>query len=208
LNELKEIWPTVADRATVIHHGVERLSLNIVACSRSQPFFLFVGRRGLYKGFSLALRALAAANLPEHELVCVGGGDFTHSEKREIAQLGLQKRVHRAGSTDEELAGLYEGANALIYPSSYEGFGLPLLEAMIHGCVALTRPETSLPEVGGDAALYAQDSVEEWSTLLRTVALTPAIAERQRQRGLARAAEFTWERSARCHAEIYGSLAH
>jgi glycosyltransferase involved in cell wall biosynthesis len=202
--EMVEIWPTLADRAVVIHHGVRRLSEQPIAPMRERPFFLFVGRREAYKNFSVALVALHLAALPDFDLICFGGGQFSAGEIAEIAAAGLVGRVVQMAGNDDRLAGLYEAAAALLYPSAYEGFGLPLLEAMIHSCPVISAPWTSLPEVGGDAALYARpDKPDDWALLMAKISQDVSFCTKIREMGRARAAKFSWSHTAEQHAQLY-----
>jgi glycosyltransferase involved in cell wall biosynthesis len=99
---------------------------------------------------------------------------------------------------DARLQELYRSARALVYPSLYEGFGLPVLEAMTFGCPVVTSPLSSLPEVGGDAALYVDPrSPEAIAAALDRLVREPELATSLASRGRARAALFSWERTAR-----------
>jgi glycosyltransferase involved in cell wall biosynthesis len=98
---------------------------------------------------------------------------------------------------DEDLPAVYTGAQALVFPSLYEGFGLPVLEAMACGTPVVTSCASSLPEVGGDAALYFDPtSVGEMAETMRAMLGDPTTGEERRERGLARAAQFSWQRVA------------
>jgi glycosyltransferase involved in cell wall biosynthesis len=100
--------------------------------------------------------------------------------------------------TDEDLPALYNGADLFCFPSLYEGFGLPVLEAMACGTPVVTSNSTSLPEVAGEAALLVDPyDVEAIAEAMRRVLEEPELAAELRERGLKRAAEFTWERTAR-----------
>lgn len=205
--EMMTFWPWAAEKTVVIPHGVRPLAQDVPPIDRHRSFFLFVGRRGSYKNFAVAVEALAGADLAEHGLVCFGGGPLTHEERDIIRQRGLNGRVVQLDGTDAELVGYYEAAAALLYPSSYEGFGLPLLEAMIHGCPVIASPLTALPEVGGEAVLFANpDDGSAWVEALRTVVLDPAAAARLRAAGRERAGLFSWRRSAEAHQRIYDEL--
>jgi glycosyltransferase involved in cell wall biosynthesis len=204
--EAIELWPWARNRLLVIPHGVRRLA-EAQPYTHDRPFFLFVGRRDLYKNFSVAVRALKLTNLADHQLVCFGGGPLAPSERAFIAAQGVGGRVVQLGGGDSVLASLYEAATALLYPSSYEGFGLPLLEAMIHGCPVIAAPLTSLPEVGGDAAVYADPlDLDAWAHLMEVIATDVGVASDLRQRGADRAATFSWERTALLHREVYAQL--
>lgn len=204
--EMMAFWPWAESKAVVIPHGVRSLGQSIPPAEQ-RPFFLFVGRRGLYKNFSVALAALAAADLPGHALVCFGGGPFTTEELALIHRHALNGRVVQVNGTDANLAGHYEAAVALLYPSSYEGFGLPLLEAMIHDCPVLASPLTALPEVGGDAVLFADPANSAaWTDALRVIAQDSETAARLRTAGRRRATQFSWSRSAEAHQQVYDQL--
>jgi len=120
-----------------------------------RPYFLLVGdRRGVggYKNTQLLFRALHGwSELSGHEVVCVGGHPYIEPELR---LAGPKVRARRLSLPDEELRLAYAGAVALVYPSRYEGFGLPVAEAMACGCPVITTKLASLPEVAGDAAVY------------------------------------------------------
>ncbi|MGI4879138.1 MAG: glycosyltransferase family 4 protein [Janthinobacterium lividum] len=205
--EMLDLWPTLEARSSVVQHGVRPLSAQPEAAGRDRPYFVFVGQRGSYKNFAVAVAALRAAGLPGHDLVAFGGGAFDADEIALIRDACLAERVVQIGGSDDRLAGLYEGATALLYPSAYEGFGLPLLEAMIHGCPVIAAPLTSLPEVGGDAALYADpEHPEAWAASMAKLVDDPAAADALRVAGYTRAAAFGWDRTAAAHAALYASL--
>lgn len=206
-DEAIERWPELAGRISVIPHGVRPLSDKPEPAGRDRPYFLFVGRRGLYKNFAVATAALARSGLRDHQLLCFGGGAFGPEERAGLAQLGLADRVLQVTGNDDRLAGLYAGASALLYPSAFEGFGLPLLEAMVHDCPVIASPLTSLPEVGGDAVLYADPTrPDAWSEAMRQIADDRSLAQMLRTLGRQRASNFTWSQSAAAHAKLYRTI--
>ena len=108
---------------------------------------------------------------------------------------------------DEDLPAVYTGAQALVFPSLYEGFGLPVLEAMACGTPVVTSRGSSIPEVGGDAALYFDPtSVGEMVEAIRDMLGDPATGEEKRERGLARAAQFSWQRVATETWDVYDAV--
>jgi len=174
------------------------------------PYLLYVGNVKPNKNLSLLLKAFASVRdrLP-HRLVLAGkirgfgSGDDAVLQHAEA----MGDRVRFAGEvSDAELCQLYAGAAALVLPSLYEGFGLPLLEAMQLGCPILASTAGSLPEVGGDAALYFDPhSAEELAQrLLET--LDAATMQQLRERGLARVREFSFERCAQQSAAVMNNL--
>ncbi len=206
--EMLDAAPDLERRATVIHHGVAPLSPAPVAPGDDRPYFLFVGARAGKKNCDVVMKALARSpRLRDFALVCVGGGAFMPEDLAGFAALGLSDRVRQLTASDAELAGLYEHAAALCYPSRHEGFGMPLLEAMIHDCPVIAAPVSCMPEIGGEAALYADpDSPEAWGAAMERVALDTAAAGALRALGRERARLFTWNKSARAHRALYEEM--
>ena len=154
-------------------------------------YFLFVGSGDPRKNLPLIPKALHASGI-DICLVVAGWSGWSQEQQ--------PTNVHHAGyMSDEELALLYSGALALIFPSSYEGFGLPVLEAMACGCPVVTSQRASLPEVAADAACYVQnpEDIDELGRILGQIAQSPGRRQELRERGLARAAKFSWAQTAR-----------
>lgn len=202
--ELARIWPHLHDRAVVIYHGSRPISDTPQRYAADFPYFLYVGSREERKNFPIVLKALSRSRqLTDMRLICVGP-PFSDEEKADIALNSLERRVTREKANDHQLAGLYEGALALLYPSRFEGFGMPLLEAMHHRCPVISSPATCLAEIGGEAALYADpDAPDEWVTWMEAVAFDEELAEDLRNRGRSHALTFSWERCADEHLAIY-----
>ena len=174
------------------------------------PYLLYVGNVKPNKNLSLLLKAFAAVrNRMPHRLVLAGKiRGFSSGDEAVIRQASaMGDRVRFAGEvSDAELCRLYAGASALVLPSLYEGFGLPVLEAMQLGCPVLASTAGSLPEVGGDAAFYFDPhSVEDLAErLLET--LDAAAMRELRERGFARVREFSFERCAVQSARVMNNL--
>ncbi len=163
------------------------------------PYVLFVGTSEQRKGIVTLVRAMEQVQRtdPHLRLVIAGArGDGIHgNEAIAMTELGH--------IDDGTLAALYRGAAAFAFPSRYEGFGLPVLEAMAHGTPVITTNVTAIPEVAGDAALYvAPDDEVALAAAIARVCGDPALAESLRARGRARAASMTWTRSARSTLDV------
>jgi len=161
----------------------------------TKPYFLIVGARGGYKNTILSFRGLLKLrDLGDFDVVCTGGGAL----EREFAALVPPQIVNVISrTTDEELAAAYSGAVALLHPSTYEGFGLPVLEAMACGCPVITTKNGSLAEVAGDAPLFVgDDDVEGMARALDEVRRDD-VRRRLTHAGLTQAGKFSWERTAR-----------
>jgi FkbM family methyltransferase len=163
------------------------------AAGLAKPYFLTVGARGGYKNTALTFRALAAVGgLDDVDVLCAGHVTL----EPEFQQLIPGKAVKSFHLTDEQLAAAYSGAIALLHPSTCEGFGLPVLEALACGCPVITTRNGSLPEVAGDAALYVlADDVAAMVDALREVR-SPETRQRLAAAGLAHAAKFSWQKTA------------
>ena len=170
-----------------------------------ERYILFVGARIGYKDFSVLTKAYAQADLdPEIKLMVVGGGPLKPREKASLKDLGIADRVVWASLSDSELAGAYANALAFVFPSRWEGFGIPTLEAMASGCPVILASSSAHLEVGGDAALFfPPGEVTELARRLNEVASDEALRAESSRRGQARAARFTWEETARLTADAY-----
>lgn len=117
----------------------------------------------------------------------------------------LEESVHFLGHIpDQDLIALYQMATCLVFPSLYEGFGLPVVEAMTAGCPVITTTSSSLPEVAGDAALLVDPlNAKEMATAMQRILQDEALRQRMISDGHAQASRFSWEQTARLNREVY-----
>jgi glycosyltransferase involved in cell wall biosynthesis len=175
----------------------------------SRPYFLYVGARAGYKNFDGLLSAFAqAATLVSDIALCAVGSQFSREETKRIAELGLTGRVEAYSKvSDRQLAALYGHSIALVYPSLYEGFGIPPLEAMHCRTPVVASNRASIPEVVGDAGiLFDPDRAKELTDILVSLARDPASREALIQRGYERARQFSWDKTAQQTFEVYRNL--
>jgi len=173
------------------------------------PYILFVGIRDRYKNFNGLLHAYASSRWlrSNFNLLCFGGGEFTAAERLLISGCGVAGRVHHVGGADTVLAGCYAHAALFVYPSLYEGFGIPTLEAMSLDCPVACSNTSSFPEVVGDAArLFDPTSVESIREALEAVLNSAEVASSLIRRGSLRRTRFTWQRCAASTVEVYRRL--
>jgi FkbM family methyltransferase len=160
----------------------------------SKPYFLSVGGGADYKNTILFFQAFGKlASKQGFEIICTGSGVVLEGELRNYTSGTV---VHKLQLSDEELRLAYSGAVALIYPSKYEGFGLPVLEALACGCPVITCPNGSIPEVAGEAALYVNDHDVDGLTDALCEVQKPKIRNSLIAAGLQRAQKFSWSKMA------------
>lgn len=212
--DLKRFYPQIPESSILVSHlGVNRK----VFYPRSQPeitairnkygiekdYYLFVGSRSQEKGYKnakLFFDSLPLVQNKNFSVVCVGGQPYLE-EYIESSTKDINIHLHQVD--DEELSILYSDAIALVYPSLYEGFGLPIIEAMACGCPVITTKEGSIPEASGDAAytISGSDRVEMAEAIARV--RESKIRARLIDRGLKQAAKFNWKKTANT---IYDAL--
>jgi len=207
-NDLLNLHPWINEnRIKIIHNGasdnffpLEKSGTGILPDNFiKRPYILYVGHRTMqYKNFDVAIKTLH--KLPEEIILAVAGEPFTSKEKRMIQAEDLSNRiqlVERPGI--KELNILYNYAYCFLYPSSYEGFGIPVIEAMKAGCPVVALNKSSIPEVAGDAAILVDDA----SPALFAQAIRSIDGKRNdlTRKGIKQAKNFSWDR---CFNEVYG----
>lgn len=172
-----------------------------------RPFLLYVGARGGYKNFTCLLQAYAASSTltASFDLVAFGGGPFTAKEAELARQLGIPPtNLRQVQGSDEVLAGLYWRASVFVYPSLYEGFGIPPLEAMSFDCPVVCSNTSSIPEVVGDAAmLFEPQSADDLGQALAAVLDDAVLRQSLIAKGQERVKKFSWEKCAQQTMAVY-----
>ncbi|HWD53444.1 MAG TPA: glycosyltransferase family 1 protein [Acidimicrobiales bacterium] len=172
-------------------------------------YILYVGQRVGYKNFDVLVRAFQriAAGRPSLSLICVGL-PFDAAERARFEELQLSGRVHHRVAGDDEMPALFAGAACLVFPSRYEGFGLPIIEAYAAGCPVILADTPCSVEVGSTAAqFFAPDDDEQLAALVDQLVGDPALRTRWIEAGRLRARDYTWRRTAELTATVYRSLA-
>jgi glycosyltransferase involved in cell wall biosynthesis len=214
-NEVVRLLGVPADRVFTVYNGVDArfrpLPDDEVERFRREEglperFILAMGTLEPRKNLIRLIRAFAQLKIPQLHLVLAGGrGWFYHDIFAEVERLGLLDRVHFPGFVSAASQPFwYNAAHASAYVSVYEGFGLPVVEALACGTPTLTSSTTSLPEVAGAGGLTAPpDDVQAMAEALHALVSDEAMRARLRQQGLEHAAAFSWEKTARGTMDVY-----
>ncbi|MFM2275738.1 MAG: hypothetical protein RL211_1610 [Pseudomonadota bacterium] len=205
-NDLCALFRVPEHKVSVVHLGYEKFNQRPDAAAALpagqivRPFLLYVGSRGGYKNFDRMLKAVASrpALKNDFDVLAFGGGAFNAAEQALITTLGFAPNaVRQVGGDDAVLGSLYAQAHAFVYPSVYEGFGLPPLEAMAHDCPVVTSNSSSMPEVVGNAGAYFDPlDIEAQAEAICSVAFDEQRRSELIALGRQRLPLFSWERCA------------
>jgi glycosyltransferase involved in cell wall biosynthesis len=210
-----EILGLHPDKTSVIYLGFDLMKAGLeraedLVLSANNPFLLYVGNRGGYKNFLGLLEAYATSLQLRmaYRLICFGGGALNMDERKAIHKLGLDSsQVMQLGGSDQLLASLYKRASVFIYPSLYEGFGIPPLEAMAYDCPVVCSKTSSIPEVVGDAGEYFDPAdIESMRAAIERVVLSESHRKLLIAKGRARLKYFSWDRCAAETLDVYRKL--
>ncbi len=201
-----------SDRVFVAPLGSPRPGRPLGACpALPESFLLFVGRRSGYKNFDRFAQA-AARLLPDRpnlHLVCAGDTPLGDAELEPFVATGCADRVRWSSPTDEELSWMYGRAAAFVFPSLYEGFGLPLLEAFARRCPVAASSTPAFHEVADEAVAYFDPTdIEAIRTCIDQLLDDPEQRARLVEDGLRRLERYSWRQMAETTAEAYQSAAH
>lgn len=210
--DLVELFSVPEERVVVVHPGVSTPAPDPKVDLRGYgDYLLYVGERAWsYKNFEPFLAAMARSEVARDlHLVCFGGRAVTPRERMLLDDLGLAPRAHFLDGGDGMLGALYAGARALVYPSTYEGFGLPPVEAMSLGCPVVCSRGGSIPEVVGDAALlFDAGDIDDMAAALDRVVVDDELRTGLVRAGAGRAGDFTWERAAQATVAAYRQVSN
>lgn len=175
--------------------------------SPNPPYFLYIGRHDPYKNISRVISAFAALQPQrEYQLWLSGPSDkrYTPALKKQVQELGIENQVKFLDYVPyDDLPKIISGAIALVFPSLWEGFGLPVLEAMACGTPVITSNLSSLPEVAGDAAILIDPyKVEEIIDAMQAIADDTGLRSHLSQLGLQRATQFSWKKTGQATVEV------
>lgn len=200
------------EKITVIPHGAPDVA---VRTENEKPLFdfpyiLYVGERGLYKNFKLFLREFSKIIkiLPDVKLVATGR-DFSDDEKEMITSLELSDNIIHYFATKDTFGRLYGNAISFVYPSDYEGFGIPILESFAYGCPVMLNEASCFPEVAGDAAIFFSINEKDSDFYDKFIFLYEMSTEDRVElinKGYKRLSQYSWEKSAKQLLDVYNTL--
>lgn len=205
-SDLMNLYKIPEEKIKVIYHG-NSLNYNVIEEPIFKtPYLLYVGDRRAYKNFHTVLLAFKNSDFIRNNfsLLCFGGGGFKDTEKSLITEYGLKEKIFQTEGTDKELSNAYKHASAFIYPSLYEGFGIPLLEAMHYGCPVIASDTSCFPEIAGNAALYFNpDNTEDLIIKTEKVINDNEMRNGLIKHGYEREKLFGWEKCANETLDFY-----
>ncbi|MEM8006569.1 glycosyltransferase family 1 protein, partial [Morganella morganii subsp. sibonii] len=202
-NDLLKYCKIPESKIAIVYNGVSE-DYHPISESDKTNEIIFIGLRGGYKNFSLAVNAIALSS--DFTLTIIGGGILTADEKKMLDTL-IPNRYQVLGSiTNEELNIALNRAHCLLYPSSYEGFGIPVIEAMKAGCPVIAMNASSIPEIANNSALLL-DKLDKYEILsaIKTLEIT---SERNKfiTLGLKNSSQFSWQRCSQETEQVYNTL--
>lgn len=202
------------NKVTVIHHGIDGLvkpnEISLETKKKvNQPYLLYVGNREGYKNFIRFIKAFSNSEMlnKDFQVIAFGGGEFNKSELTLLHKLDLKDNVIYRQGDDQLLSYLYSNATALIYPSIYEGFGMPTLEAMAHRCPVIASNSSSIPEVVANAGHYFNPKdIDSIKNSIEQVVYSSHLINELITRGNERVTHFSWKKCAKKTKSVYKKI--
>ena len=216
--DLVELLHIPQQKISVVHSGVDtffkplsegEIKKDLQRFNLKKPYLLFVGTLEPRKNLPFLISALGALlNESDMQLILVGKRGWQYEEIfSTIKENGLQDYVLELGYvSQEEKRALYNAAEMFVYPSMYEGFGMPVLEAMACGCPVISADTSSLPEVVGDAGLLLPLDSTDWAVTVKETLNNASVLKNMREKGLSHASKFTWAKTAQSIARIFDEV--
>lgn len=212
-NDLINIYKISAEKIKVVYLAAsinKNFALSKEQLSLPEKYILFVGNRDFYKNFKNFIQAIAPLLKEQKDLflISAGGGGFSNDEIKYFRSMQIENKVIYKNADDASLATLYSNALAFIFPSLYEGFGIPALEAMNCDCPVIMSNTSSLPEVGGDAAIYFEpNDIEDIKNKIAKVIFDKELRKELIEKGKIQRSKFSFEKTAKETLEVYEKLA-
>ena len=210
--DILKFYPTISPGKIDVVYLSQTIIENGASIADQLPsnFILFVGNRGAYKNFKLFVETTVPFLRadPTLHIVCAGGGKLSGKENEMLLSLDIADKVIQKDYKDSELASFYKSAKMFVFPSAYEGFGIPTLEAMKCGCPVILANSSCLPEVGGDAAMYFESgNVSSLANAIDRVLNDELLRKELIKKGFRQVNEFSWEKTAEGYFNVIKNFA-
>ena len=208
-NDLCEYLGISENKITTIYHGIDIATNNNTDRSVfNYPYLLFVGARYSYKNFDNLVRVFKniSAKYTDLFLICTGNS-FTLKEQKMIHDFNLHNKIIHISASEEMMNNLYSNAELFIYPSYYEGFGMPLLEAMSCACPVACSNTSCFPEIAHNAAVYFDPhSIDNMTETVFMVLSDNVLKEKMKKNGIEQVKLFSWKKCASAHLNVYSEI--
>lgn len=208
--DLLQLFDVDERKVHVVYHGIEIPDLSLLPQERiaDYPYILYVGRRSEYKNFWRLAEAFAHIHhkYPEIHLLCTSEGFSTHEFSR-FTRLGIGHVVHHISADEATMLRLYRDATLFVFPSLYEGFGMPILESWSCGCPVALSSASCFPEIAGDAgAFFDPEDVDSIADCIGRLLCDEALLQDYKARGMERVRQFSWQKCADEHMMVYSEI--
>jgi len=206
--DIMELYDVTEEKISVVYLGnsLDRIDGNSPQGPKlPYDYILYIGAREHYKNFLFFINSICKLlkQKPNLNVVCTGR-PFSKAEMVYFSSVGLENKVHHKFANDDDLINLYTNAQAFIFPSLYEGFGIPILEAFSCGCPVLCSNSSSLPEVAGDAAIYFEPkSAMQIKNAVQKIISNDSLRTEMITKGRKRLKMFSWDKTAKHTSEVY-----
>jgi len=209
--DLIKFFDIAEEKISVVYHGCNMISNHAdnQGIDDMEPYLLYVGGRNNYKNFKNLLRAFGNSNSLKRDfnVIAFGGGDFLPEEKELLKEFDIFDKVFQLSGDDQLLGRLYANAIAFVFPSLYEGFGMPVLEAMAHDCPITASNTSSIPEVAGKAAeLFDPTDLDSIRSSIEKVVYSEEFKKELISKGNKQLKKFSWEKCAKETENVYKKI--
>ncbi|GAB6391999.1 MAG: glycosyltransferase, family 1 [Treponematales bacterium] len=205
--DLLSIYPDIPEEKIAVIYRGQILPRAESAENRNSDYILFVGQRGGYKNFNSFAKSIAPLLIRYNlRLICTGQA-FTGEERKLLEDLTIENRAESKFVSDRELQELYVNARIFAFPSLYEGFGFPILEAFASGCPVALSNSSCFPEIAGDAGMYFDPyNIEDMRNIIEKVILDNELQKTLIENGYKRLSLFSWEKSVKETFHVYSEV--
>jgi glycosyltransferase involved in cell wall biosynthesis len=207
--DLIRLFNIKENKIVVIYHGIDLPpSCNHENSIIKEPYILYVGTRTNHKNFHRLIKAFAVLSkeYPEIKIVCTHK-KFNTTELNQFKSLHIENQIIHISATEEMMSNLYQNALFFIFPSLYEGFGMPILEAMINHCPVALSNASCFPEIAQNAGIYFDpENIDSIADTMRELINNENLRDNLRKLGDKRVKDFSWEKCAQEHLKLYQSL--